>query len=141
LFVCLFVLFFRDRVSLCSPGCPGTHSVDQAGLEHKKSACFCLPSVGIKGRHHHCPKEQKITKRAKITKDNFVSRPNILQGVFALSPLSPFHSEAHTPTPATGSTRGVLPNTWCLQDLLCRCIFFIEFHLHLFCLDHRYSNS
>jgi hypothetical protein len=31
---CCFVLFvFRDRVSLCSPGCPGTHSVDQAGLE------------------------------------------------------------------------------------------------------------
>jgi hypothetical protein len=27
------VWFFRDRVSLCSPGCPGTHSVDQAGLE------------------------------------------------------------------------------------------------------------
>jgi hypothetical protein len=26
-------LVFRDRVSLCSPGCPGTHSVDQAGLE------------------------------------------------------------------------------------------------------------
>jgi hypothetical protein len=24
---------FRDRVSLCSPGCPGTHFVDQAGLE------------------------------------------------------------------------------------------------------------
>ena len=23
----------RDRVSLCSPGCPGTHFVDQAGLE------------------------------------------------------------------------------------------------------------
>jgi hypothetical protein len=33
LFVCLFVLVFRDRVSLYSPGCPGTHSVDQAGLE------------------------------------------------------------------------------------------------------------
>jgi hypothetical protein len=30
----LFVfLFFQDRVSLCSPGCPGTHSVDQTGLE------------------------------------------------------------------------------------------------------------
>jgi hypothetical protein len=27
------LLFFRDRVSLYSPGCPGTHSVDQAGLE------------------------------------------------------------------------------------------------------------
>jgi hypothetical protein len=32
LFVCLFVCF-RDRVSLCSPGCPGTHFVDQAGLK------------------------------------------------------------------------------------------------------------
>jgi hypothetical protein len=28
-----FFLVFQDRVSLCSPGCPGTHSVDQAGLE------------------------------------------------------------------------------------------------------------
>jgi hypothetical protein len=35
LFVVLFcfVLFFRDRDSLCSPGCPGTHFVDQAGPE------------------------------------------------------------------------------------------------------------
>jgi hypothetical protein len=32
-FVCLFVCLFRGRVSLCSRGCPGTHSVDQAGLE------------------------------------------------------------------------------------------------------------
>jgi hypothetical protein len=28
-----FFPVFRDRVSLCSPDCPGTHSVDQAGLE------------------------------------------------------------------------------------------------------------
>jgi hypothetical protein len=26
------LLVFRKRVSLCSSGCPGTHSVDQAGL-------------------------------------------------------------------------------------------------------------
>jgi hypothetical protein len=26
-------LVFRDRVSLCSPGCPGTHFVDQAGFQ------------------------------------------------------------------------------------------------------------
>jgi hypothetical protein len=32
IFLFLF-LFFQDRASLCSPGCPGTHSVDQAGLE------------------------------------------------------------------------------------------------------------
>jgi hypothetical protein len=28
----IFVLFFKTGF-LCSPGCPGTHSVDQAGLE------------------------------------------------------------------------------------------------------------
>jgi hypothetical protein len=33
LFVCLFLFVFGDRVSLCSPGCPGTHSVDQANPE------------------------------------------------------------------------------------------------------------
>jgi hypothetical protein len=32
-FILLLLLLFRDRVSLCSPDCPGTHSVDQAGLE------------------------------------------------------------------------------------------------------------
>jgi hypothetical protein len=29
----VLVLVFQDRVSLYSSGCPGTHSVDQAGLE------------------------------------------------------------------------------------------------------------
>jgi len=28
-----YYFFFSDRVSLSSPGCPGTHSVDQADLE------------------------------------------------------------------------------------------------------------
>jgi hypothetical protein len=30
--VFFFFFFPQDRVSLCSPGCPGTHFVDQAGL-------------------------------------------------------------------------------------------------------------
>lgn len=29
--------FFQDKVSLCTPGCPGTLSVDQAALELKRS--------------------------------------------------------------------------------------------------------
>jgi hypothetical protein len=33
LFVLCFVFIFQDRFSLCSPGCPGTHYVDQAVLE------------------------------------------------------------------------------------------------------------
>jgi hypothetical protein len=34
IFIFSFFLFlvFRDRVSLCSPSCPGPHSVDQAAL-------------------------------------------------------------------------------------------------------------
>jgi hypothetical protein len=35
LFFFFFFFGFNDRVSLCSPGCPGTHSVDQAGLERR----------------------------------------------------------------------------------------------------------
>jgi hypothetical protein len=53
LFVCLFVW---DRISLCSPGpgCPGTHSVDQAGLELRNppasrvlelEVCTTMPSM------------------------------------------------------------------------------------------------
>jgi hypothetical protein len=29
----LETFFVQDRISSCSPGCHGTHSVDQAGLE------------------------------------------------------------------------------------------------------------
>ena len=32
-YYCVCVCVFRDRVSLYSPGCLGTHSVDQAGLK------------------------------------------------------------------------------------------------------------
>jgi hypothetical protein len=45
LFVCLF---FRDRVSLYSPGCPGTHSVDQAGLELRNPPASASRVVGLK---------------------------------------------------------------------------------------------
>jgi hypothetical protein len=42
-FFCLFVcLFFRDRVSLYSPSCPGTHFVDQSEFVASNSE-ICLP--------------------------------------------------------------------------------------------------
>jgi hypothetical protein len=46
-----FVLFFQDRVSLCSLGCPGTHSVDQAGLELRNSPASAFQVLGLKA----CP--------------------------------------------------------------------------------------
>jgi hypothetical protein len=50
----LFCFVFRDRVSLCSPGCPGTHSVDQAGLELKNLPASASRVLGFKGVCHHC---------------------------------------------------------------------------------------
>jgi hypothetical protein len=44
--VCFFV--FRDRVSLCSPGCPGTHSVDWAGLELRNLPASASQVLGLK---------------------------------------------------------------------------------------------
>jgi hypothetical protein len=46
-FVCLFVCF-RDRVSLYSPDCPGTHSVDQAGLELRNPPASASQVLGLK---------------------------------------------------------------------------------------------
>jgi hypothetical protein len=45
-FVCFFV--FLDRVSLCSLGCPGTHSVDQAGLELRNPPASASQVLGLK---------------------------------------------------------------------------------------------
>ena len=40
--------FFRDRVSLCSPGCPATHFVDQAVLELRNPPASASHVLGIK---------------------------------------------------------------------------------------------
>jgi hypothetical protein len=39
---------FRDKVSLYSPGCPGTHSVDQAGLKLRNSPVSASQVLGLK---------------------------------------------------------------------------------------------
>jgi hypothetical protein len=43
-----FLFVFRDRVSLYSPGCPGTHFVDQAGLELRNSPASASQVLGLK---------------------------------------------------------------------------------------------
>ena len=42
------VLVFRDRVSLYSPDCPGTHSVDQAGLKLRNPPASASGVLGLK---------------------------------------------------------------------------------------------
>jgi hypothetical protein len=38
----------QDRVSLCSPGCPGTHIVDQAGLKLRNLPASVSQVLGLK---------------------------------------------------------------------------------------------
>ena len=45
--VCVCVVF-QDRVSLCTPGCPGTHFVDQAGLELRNLPASASWVLGLK---------------------------------------------------------------------------------------------
>jgi hypothetical protein len=54
IYIYFYFLVFRDRVSLCGPGCPGTHCVDQAGLELRNPPASAS-SAGIKGVHHQAP--------------------------------------------------------------------------------------
>jgi hypothetical protein len=42
-----FVSFCFDKDSLCSPGCPGTLSVDQADLELRDSPASASPVLGL----------------------------------------------------------------------------------------------
>jgi hypothetical protein len=49
----LFVFVFQDRVSLYSLGYPGTHSLDQAGLELRNLPASASRVLGIKGLCHH----------------------------------------------------------------------------------------
>jgi hypothetical protein len=44
----LFCFVFQDKVSLCSPGCPGTHFVDQAGLELRNLSASASQVLGLK---------------------------------------------------------------------------------------------
>jgi hypothetical protein len=43
-----FFLVFRDRVSLCGPGCLGAHSVDQAGLKLRNPPASASQVLGLK---------------------------------------------------------------------------------------------
>jgi hypothetical protein len=47
-FFCFLFFVFQDKVFLYSPGCPGTHSVDQAGLELRNLPSSASQVLGLK---------------------------------------------------------------------------------------------
>ena len=51
----LFVVFFQDRVSLYSPSCPGTRSVDQAGLGLRDLPASAFQVLELKRHAPLCP--------------------------------------------------------------------------------------
>jgi hypothetical protein len=51
-FFFFFFGFSRDSVSLCNPGHPGTHSVDQAGLELRNLPASVSQMLGLKAWWH-----------------------------------------------------------------------------------------
>jgi hypothetical protein len=60
-----FFLVFRDRVSLCSSGCPRTHSVDQAGLQLRNPPASASQVLGLKV----CATNTQLSQQT--FKDNF----------------------------------------------------------------------
>jgi hypothetical protein len=42
------VVVCRDKVSLCSPGCPQTHAEEQAGLELRNLPASAFQVLGLK---------------------------------------------------------------------------------------------
>jgi hypothetical protein len=75
-FYSFFFLVFQDRVPLCSPGSPGTHSVDQAGLKLRNLPASasqvlelksCTTTVGLEYFHIiYFLIEKKINLNVKI---------------------------------------------------------------------------
>jgi hypothetical protein len=58
-------------VFLCSPGCPGTCSVDQVGLELKEIHLPLFPpSAGIKGVCHHHPTKSYFERQREREREN-----------------------------------------------------------------------
>jgi hypothetical protein len=73
LFVCLCVLLFvglfvcfGDRVSLYSPGCPGTHFVNQAGLELRNPPASASQVLGLTACTTTAWLRNPILKKKKI---------------------------------------------------------------------------
>lgn len=52
-----FLLFVLDRVSLCRPGCPGAHSVDQVDLELRDSLASASRVLGLSVSNYLAPLE------------------------------------------------------------------------------------
>jgi hypothetical protein len=78
-------LVFWDRVTLCSPGCPGNHFVDQAGLELRNPLASASWVLGLRA----CATTAQPDFSLKLTQQSMfflITLPAF--SVFNLIPLS-----------------------------------------------------
>jgi hypothetical protein len=85
LFVFCVLFCFGDRVSLYSPSCPGTHSVDQAGLKLRNLPASASQVLGFKDVRHHCLAQlallycysslKEVRTRTQAGKQELMQRP------------------------------------------------------------------
>jgi hypothetical protein len=83
-FVFVFVFVFRDRVTLCSPGCPEIHSVDQAGLELRNLPASASQVLGLKV----CATTARLGTSSKILSKAWKSTFSTHPEAFSLSERS-----------------------------------------------------
>ena len=79
----LSLLVFQDRVSLYTPGCPGTHSVDQVGLELRNLPISASQVLGLKV----CATTARHVWNSKDSGEGINSR--VLRGAAAAAAPSP----------------------------------------------------
>jgi hypothetical protein len=80
----LLVSFFRDRVSLCNPGCPGIPSVDQAGLELSKIYLLTLTNSLTSKIHTYTPNSKIHTRRGSQISLHMVVSHHVVAGIWTL---------------------------------------------------------
>jgi hypothetical protein len=91
-----FFFWFFERGFLCSPGCPGTHFVDQAGLELTNPPASASQVLGLKVCATTAwPSSPFLTKGLHITymknknKMKQTNKPKTLAGQWWHTPLIP----------------------------------------------------
>jgi hypothetical protein len=95
LFVCLFVfcfVVFWDRVSLYSPGCPGTHSVDQTGLELGNLPVSASQVLGLKATTARLLLKVLREGWVKLIPSSVWQWEHVLSGPFRVSNIPSFEN-------------------------------------------------
>jgi hypothetical protein len=150
-----FFLVFRDRVSLCSPGCPGTHFVDQAGLALRNPLVSASLVLGLKTfiytKLRHCGPQLNLQVRFRATKcwiRNVWQWPSLSDskaGLLLLNTgfcfclvlgLNPgFSHVTHTHT----FCHKLQPQAWAIISTLYRVLLIYQFLKKFFCFNSWHS--